>query len=222
VAVYRFPLSHKRTIAGDVIELGFDTSGSAFSFRPGQYVRVVLEELESLGLKESYRELSMVNSPHDHELRVAFRQTDSRFKRELLRKPLGEHITIEGPFGAFTPETTQEPLVFVAFGIGITPFMSILSTVSSLSNIQLLYVSSADSPLAYEEELQILKKAGLALQTAARAEYQNKLDQLLSDEAKYYISGPPDAVKDCYQYLTNRNIIKAAVVIEEFTGCEDG
>lgn len=219
---YRFPIVEKRTVASDVVEFGFDTSGSDFSFRPGQYIRVVQEELEGLGLKESYRELSVVNAPGENILRVAFRPSKSPFKQKLLQMQIGQTVTVEGPFGVFTPDMTGQSVVFIAFGIGITPFLSILSSAVELKKTCLIYVHNPDWPAAYKKELDTFHAAGLAVQYATRVNYQHMLQKLLADTDKFYISGPPGAVKDCYQYLTNRNIIKATIVTEEFTGCEEG
>ena len=58
---------------------------------------------------------------------VATRMRDSAFKRALKRIPLGTTVKIDGPSGSLTlHKNSSKPAVFLAGGIGITPFLSIL------------------------------------------------------------------------------------------------
>jgi ferredoxin-NADP reductase len=51
---------------------------------------------------------------------------DTAFKRSLKRLPLGTGVKIDSPVGSFTlHKNSAKPAVFLAGGIGITPFFSI-------------------------------------------------------------------------------------------------
>jgi ferredoxin-NADP reductase len=69
-----------------------------------------------------------VTSPNEKGvLGFATRMRDSAFKRTLRALPVGSEVEVEPPKGRFSlPEETSRPLVFVAGGIGITVFRSML------------------------------------------------------------------------------------------------
>jgi ferredoxin-NADP reductase len=57
----------------------------------------------------------------------ATRMRDSAFKRVLKTLPFGSEVSLAGPMGSFTlHNNSKKPGVFLAGGIGITPFLSII------------------------------------------------------------------------------------------------
>ena len=57
----------------------------------------------------------------------ATRMRDTAFKRSLKKVPLGTEVKIDSPMGSFTlHKNSAKPAVFLAGGIGITPFLSIV------------------------------------------------------------------------------------------------
>lgn len=111
-------------------------TSTEFSFRPerpvphraGQYLELQLahRDADRRGIR---RTLTIVSPPGDPsgEVRVAVRTTDPRssFKRALDVLPLGSPVRAATVNGAFTlPKDRAVPLLLVASGIGITPFVS--------------------------------------------------------------------------------------------------
>jgi ferredoxin-NADP reductase len=112
------------------------STSTEFSFRPerpvrhraGQYLELQLahRDADRRGIR---RTLTIVSPPDDPsgEVRVAVRTTDPRssFKRALDVLPLGSPVRAATVSGAFTlPKDRTVPLLLVASGIGITPFVS--------------------------------------------------------------------------------------------------
>lgn len=72
------------------------------------------------------RGFSLNSAPDDPELMFTTRLRDTAFKRVLKTMPLGTPVKLEGPFGDFTLiHNPRRPAVFLAGGIGVTPFRSI-------------------------------------------------------------------------------------------------
>lgn len=95
---------------------------SNLDFMAGQYMLVDLGD----GL---IHPLSLSNCPEDSKyIEFTKRMTGSPFCHRLKSMQKGETISVKGPSGTFClPDETQN-VVMIAGGIGITPFMSILSS----------------------------------------------------------------------------------------------
>lgn len=118
----------KREIARGTLYVVFDLLGERVDFLPGQFFFVTLKDPPYRDQKGDRRHFSIVNSPKETGiLAMATRLRDSAFKRSLAELPLGSEVEVGPIAGNFVlPQKTTLPLVFVAGGIGITPFISML------------------------------------------------------------------------------------------------
>ena len=105
---------------------------------------------------------SIVTAPVDRTVAIAYRENDpgSSFKTALGRIEPGASIRATGIWGDFTlPRDAATPLVLVAAGIGITPFLSQLSDLGRRSerrDLVLVYAVAGPSEIAYRTELELL------------------------------------------------------------------
>ena len=99
-----------------------------FVFKAGQYIDLTISGSQrgsSNGLTHTF---SIASSPFDEELVVTTRMRDTVFKEALSALPIGSRARIVGPMGSFNlHNNTARPAVFLAGGIGIAPFLSMLS-----------------------------------------------------------------------------------------------
>ena len=83
--------------------------------------------------------------------------SDTAFKRVLKTMPLGTEVRIVGPFGSLIlHQNADRPAVFLAGGIGITPFRSMLlqATEQKLPyHLILFYSNRRPEDAAFLEEL---------------------------------------------------------------------
>src|SRR4029453_14600950 len=121
-------IKEKREVAKGTLMVVFDLLGEEVDFRPGQYFWVTLLDPPYDDEKGPRRHISVVTSPKEHGvLGLCPRLRDSAFKRSLAELPVGTEVEVEEPKGSFVlPEETDRPYVFVAGGIGITVFRSML------------------------------------------------------------------------------------------------
>ena len=160
---FHLPVISKREVAENTLEVSFDISSVEFNFLPGQYVRVVLPKLsKNAEPRGNGREFSICSSPNDKKrLTVAFRRSGSKFKQLLAAIPLGEVVVVEGPYGNMTFPKNDSPLIFIAGGTGIAPFMSMVrwATERKLPNkISLIYANRNEGSAIYLSELAALAK----------------------------------------------------------------
>jgi ferredoxin-NADP reductase len=119
----------------------------AFEFRPGQAAELTLLDPPETDDEGNARTFSIVAAPSENVLTFATRLRDTAFKRVLSDLAPGTDLLLDGPFGSFTLHKNRtKPAVFLAGGIGITPFMSMIRDVA---NAQPAQGPSAEQPAPY-------------------------------------------------------------------------
>jgi ferredoxin-NADP reductase len=126
---YRLMLTliEKREIGKGIYDFMF-RSDRRISFNPGQYLEwtLAVPHVDSRGNR---RYFTIASSPTEDALHlgVKFYEKHSRFKDELLGLEPGDTITASQLAGNFTlSKDRSEKCIFIAGGIGVTPFRSIL------------------------------------------------------------------------------------------------
>jgi ferredoxin-NADP reductase len=99
----------------------------------GQFVDLALRGARPGGSDGLIHTFSIASSPSAEEIVVVTRMRDTAFKRALSALAIGTEVRRKGPTGSFTlHNNVSRPAVFLAGGIGITPFLSMIS--SAVSN----------------------------------------------------------------------------------------
>lgn len=233
--VHNFPvtLSKKKIIAENTAELTFSVSDPSFSFEAGQYISI---EIPSLGgstskfaVPDRYHDFSIASSSSNpKEISIAFRISRSIFKTALLTLPIGGVVNITGPKGVFVlpvPNVPLVPLIFVAGGIGITPLISMIRSVTetqSSQQITLLYCNSAKETTAYAEELSLLgqKNPRFTLVSSVGIPDEKLFAPYIQNppHALWFIVGVPAMVTKVRQILAEFGIMNIQIRTEEFSG----
>jgi ferredoxin-NADP reductase len=211
-----------------------------FSFKPGQAIDVVLIDPPAAEAQRARHTFSLISAPFQGELAVATRMRDSAFKRALQSLTIGAHLRFEGPFGSLTLHANRaRPAVFIAGGIGITPFMSILRQAAAdklPQHLILIYSNRRPEDAAFLTELQQLERQNKnfrLIATMTRLNHSSRpwqgatgvidegLLKRVSSELSapiYYLAGPPSMVKGMRQTLNRAGINDDDIRSEEFYG----
>src|SRR5437879_131827 len=98
-----------------------------FDFKPGQSADLTLLDPPETDSEGNVRTFSIASAPFQGLLMFATRMRDTSFKRSLKEMPLGTVVKMDSATGDFTlQKNSAKPAVFLAGGIGITPFSSIV------------------------------------------------------------------------------------------------
>ena len=125
-SVYTAPLTSRHEIAESTMAFRF-AKPADFQFRAGQSVDITLLNPPETDAEGNTRAFSIASAPFDGELMIATRMRDTAFKRVLRKANLPLKVKIEGPSGSFVlHRKAEKSAVFLAVGIGITPFLSII------------------------------------------------------------------------------------------------
>jgi len=222
-------LVHKEDVAKGTSFFKFSLDED-IDFKSGQIFHILLKE----GVKHH---LTIVNSPNEKRMvSLATRMRDSEFKNTLKALPIGAVVEIYKIKGEFVlPEDTSKPLVFIALGIGITPYISMLRWIREEHvpfQITLIYSDSDRESMAFLEELTAYAKDNpsftLILTVTKDPNWtgekrhvdENFVKEYFPDSNAniYYISGPPAAVEAVAASLTHLDIPAEQIKSENFTG----
>jgi ferredoxin-NADP reductase len=211
-----------------------------FVFKAGQYVDLTLSVSDYGPSNELTHTFSIASSPFDEELVVTTRMRDTAFKQALSVLPIGSGARIEGPMGSFTlHKNTARPAVFLAGGIGIAPFLSILSHANREKLRHAMVLFYANRFLEEAAFIDTLWKLGSAnprfrfIPTLTRAdkdypgwtgETGHISSEMLLAKVRilrgpiFYIAGPPTMVAATRRTLTEAGVDEDDIRTEEFGG----
>ena len=119
-------LKDRKEVAEGTMAFRFEKP-SGWTFKAGQYLDMTLLNPSETDSEGNVRSFSIASAPHEETLMVATRMRDTAFKRVLKTMPIGTAVKIEGPSGDLILQNdSTRAAVFLAGGIGITPFRSIV------------------------------------------------------------------------------------------------
>ncbi len=210
------------------------------AFQPGQYMEFTLahEHPDSRGNR---RYFTLASSPteNDVHLGVRFYDEGSSFKHALYRVDNKTDVIAAQIAGDFTlPSDPNEKLVFIAGGIGITPFRSMLKYLLDTQqrrDIVLFYANKTADEIVYNDVLSAAyTKLGVKIfytltDVAALPRnwpgFVGRLDERMImhaipdyDERTFYLSGPPNMVNAYEKVLMNMGVLNDQIKKDFFPG----
>jgi ferredoxin-NADP reductase len=231
-------IKEKREVAKGTLLVTFDLLGEEVDFTPGQYFFVTLPDVGHQDDKGLRRHITVVTSPNEKGiLGFATRMRESAFKRSLGELPVGAEVEVEPPKGSFAlPEDPSRPLVFVAGGIGITVFRSMLRYIREDRlpyRVTLIFSNRDRESTAFLDELQELEHElpGFRLvltmtQDPGWAGETRRIDSRFFrdylgggvDESTFLVAGPPAMVEGVQQALDEAGVEEENVIAERYSG----
>ncbi len=211
-----------------------------FEFRPGQAADLTLVNPPETDSEGNTRTFSIVSPPFEDRLTFATRMRDTAFKRSLRTIPLGTEINISQPGGSFNlHKNSSKAAVFLAGGIGVTPFMSILGHADHEHlphKLYLFYSNRRPEDAAFLGTLQDLSNHNpnfrliptMTKMARSKREWDGETGfidgQMLSRHLNtlqspiYYIAGPPAMVASMREMLVSAGADEDDIRTEEFPG----
>jgi ferredoxin-NADP reductase len=155
-------VAETREVAKGTLFVRFAVEGYP-EYRPGAYFWVELPDRGHEDEKGLRRHISLATSPTERGVvGLATRLRDTAFKRTLAELEIGDEVQVEEPKGSFLlPEDTSTEYVFVAGGIGITVFRSMLRFIADEGlpyRVTLVYSNRDSESSAFLDELPGLER----------------------------------------------------------------
>lgn len=228
-------LKEKIQLSPNIYELVF-RSPKSLAFLPGQYFEWTLghKRPDSRGTR---RYFTIASSPTEETLKLGVRVESvkgSSFKKSLLDLASGQKIYAGNLAGDFIlPKNKSEKLVFIAGGIGVTPFRSMIKYLvdkNEKRDIVLFYLNSEIESFVYKDIFDSARESGLRTFYVLTKNYENikwdglkgrltseMIKQEVPDHSnrKFYLSGPSNMV-DGYKKLLSEIGIKPNKIITDY------
>jgi ferredoxin-NADP reductase len=231
--VYEVALRGREPVAEGTLAFHFEKP-AGFSHEAGQNAIFTLVDSAEQDASGPSRPFTIASAPHEPELMIATRMRASAFKRTLGAAPVGTRLKLDGPAGVMVlHEDASRPAVFLAGGIGITPFLSMARDAAKRGlphRIVLFYSNRRPQDAAFLAELGKLQSANfrlIATMTEApqwRGEKRRISREVLAEHLPdlrapiYYFAGPPGMTMAMEGMLRELGVSMDDMRSEEFYG----
>lgn len=203
-----------------------------FLFKPGQFCFLRLDKSKIY----TRHPFTISGSSNEKELQFTLK-VYGEFTKAISNLKKGEKIFVDGPFGIFTLEDTidneKNKIVFIAGGVGITPFFSIINSnkiAKEKKDITLFYCSKKIKGIIFKKELDEinnnwLKKIYIVSQDECienineKGHITKELIKKYSPEVEnstFYICGPEGMKKSVINELKEIGIKNTDIITEDF------
>lgn len=213
---------------------------ATFFFRPekpvqytaGQFIELTLAH-ENADDRGDRRWFTLSSSPNAELISITTKlmpEGGSTFKNVLRALSRGAAVKISDPMGDFVlPKLIQTPLIFVAGGIGVTPFHSILSWLGETNEVRpinLLYAVDNEEEIIFQETFDKANVSATVVVNHATPAWGGERGLITaekiiglekpSEDTLIYISGPEPMVEQLEKDLKKAGVLQHQLVLDFF------
>lgn len=224
-------LKARHHVTDDIEDLEF-TPEQPLDHRPGQYMEWTMPYTWADDLRGNRRTFTVASSPTEQIVHLGLRyyQPSSSFKQHLRALPIGGRIAAGQVSGDFIlPADKRRPVVFIAGGVGITPFRSMaryMIDTKSKRHGRLYYLVRDKSEVMYADTWE--QAAGHGLQTTIVTPTDKPFAELSTEQLRqdvpdltkpmYYVSGPNIMVRLIRRQLRQAGVPRKNIITDYFSG----
>ena len=177
-------------------------------------------------IDKAMRLFSISSCPSENKIAITTKigENPSDYKKALLELVAGMKMTLRGPMGPFVLQQARTNC-FIAGGIGITPFRSMLKDLDISKQkfdgkIKLLYINSRDTFL-FGEELKAMDNENTSTEFFTDKQVLgNRIKQVTSqnDNTFYFVAGTKQMTTSIKQMLIELGVKKKNIKTDTFIG----
>lgn len=229
-----FILKDKKDEAPGVFTLEFVAERDGFNYKAGQFA--IFKILKGDFLNKPGKSYTIISLPSENSLIITVKRMGA-FSNALCDLKIGDRVGAAGPYGNFYPiESSNGDIVFLAGGIGITPFYAIIKDLYKRGvnkNLVLFYSNRERPDIVFFKEFEKLasewknlKIIHILTREKEKFPYVQEYERLNIEMIKkylgdlegrdYFICGPSNFVSDMKDQLKNTGIGQDSIKIEAF------
>lgn len=213
-----YEVSAVRKLDARTTEIDLKPLEGSLAFAPGQFA---FFRFPKVGQGEAHP-FTIASTPGDGGLRIAVRALGDDTSNMQGGVEAGDRVFVEGPFGHFTAEHAgDQKQIWVAGGIGITPFLSLAKAVGD-RDVRLIWCVANRGDAFYAEELQALAEGdgGFGFEVWPSEEKGTfslaALELAGVDDTTFMVCGPPGLKDALRKQVLERGGRSSSVLDEEF------
>lgn len=207
---------------------------SPIHFTAGQFIELTVPH-DNADKRGTKRWFTLSSSPTDDLLAVTTRIAErdgSSYKLALQSLKPGDGVTASAPMGDFVlPKLIQTPLVFVAGGIGITPFLSIFKWLAATGEdrpIKFIQAVRSEDDIAFQDTLDAADQHATIVISEPTAAWGGERGHVTAEmivgleeptpDTLVYVSGPEQLVENLMTQLKAAGLRKDQLIGDYFPG----
>jgi predicted ferric reductase len=222
VPAYDYTVNAVRRLGERTAEIDLDPAGERLAFRPGQFVMVTFAGFAT-GQRHPF---SISSGAADRELDLTVKASGDYTDRLVEALRPGDAARVLGPFGGFDYREGERRQIWIAGGIGVTPFISWIRSLDDGFDRDVDFWYSVHGPgdAVYRDEIEAAARQHPSLRThlvlsdsAGPLTADAVLRDVAPDEHPWvYMCGPPAMMKALSRGLRRAGVPRARVRWEDF------
>jgi predicted ferric reductase len=156
---YRYKVEKLKVVANETLEITGSTMERDMEFEPGQFAFIKILDKKSKFLSHPF---TISQAPKKGEIQFSIKVLGDDTKKLFDSLKVGDKFAVSGPHGKFNYKNGLKNQVWIAGGIGITPFRSFSqSDIDKDFSIDFFYAYNNEEEGAYIDELQSINNNNL-------------------------------------------------------------
>jgi len=147
---HRYRVGEPRPVATGVLEIPLEPTDRAIDHVAGQFAFVSFEGAPS----REQHPFTISSPPAGGHLRFSVKASGDYTDALQTQLAAGSPARLEGPYGRFDYRTSGPRQLWVAGGIGITPFLAFLPTLDETRDVRLVWTVRSPEDAMYREEIE--------------------------------------------------------------------
>jgi predicted ferric reductase len=218
----RFIYNIKRVTALNqlTMEIEMEPVSSPMIYQPGQFIFISFKN----GVARESHPFSITSAPKEKNLELIIKNLGD-FTAELKNLEIGSQAVVEGPYGKFTyTNVPGKKQIWIAGGVGITPFISMAKSIVNDYQIDLFYSTANSEEAVKVDDLINISKANNNFRVfpwyskekgrIAALEIKKLTGDL--DNKEIFLCGPPVFMESMREQLLQLGVKKNNIHWEKF------
>ena len=217
----KYSVDYIKRFDNDILEVGLVPDNKKLTFQSGQFAFVSFKGIA----RQEAHPFTISNSPSDDKLRFTIKALGDYTADLQTSLNEGVQAKVEGPFGQFNfKKAKYKKQLWLAGGIGITPYLSFLKAVNSEYNVTLVWSVKTKKEADYQNEIEaeVNQKSNVKyLLNDANTKGHFTIDSIYqSIDLKYhsvFICGPEVMRESYIKQLLQKGVSIRDIHYEEFS-----
>lgn len=214
----KYSISEIRDLASDTTELTISSWSDDLKFKAGQFAFFTFPSIH----RKEQHPFTISSHPHEEDLRITIKGLGDYTQNLSSKLIVGQDVLVEGPYGKFSSAYAKErEQIWIAGGIGITPFLSLIKDYYT-QKVILYWCVSEKKEAHYQKELEDIsernplfefilwesnQRGHLTIEDLSIREFQNK---------SFFICGPQALKENIIKQLRQEGVASKHIYDEEF------